>query len=456
MRATILIIELIIGLSAVNCFDYFITRNVDKIMEGPKEFRFISFNVPNMAVVEDPGWHSIDPWEQEDVLKTINQIGGRVIRIFTFSIKKYNDKPETKRHVYGINKYDEDLFRNFDKMLELCNKFGVRVIVPFINRFNGDFGGIDDFKAFRNKIHFYQDAQVRQDFKDMITHILNRTNVYTGVKYMDDKAILAWETGNEMNPPFHDWTKEIAAHIKSIDKNHLVMDGNYGIDSSSLSDPNIDIVSNHYYPGSSKTFAERCKADRKLSQGKKAFFAGEFGLAPIKMFFDLLDEVISDGTIGALIWSLRPHNKDGGFYEHREGTTNFHSYHWPGFYENNGYDEINVVNLVRDRAYKIQGKPIPPIPIPEAPYILHTESVHSINWRGSVGARVYDIERTTNPDGEWILIKNNITDIKQIEKEGPLLNDTSVQPGTSYYYRAKAKNIAGASDWSNVIGPIKA
>jgi hypothetical protein len=444
----------ILCLGIAHCFDHFITREGDQIKEGPNVFRFISYNVPGMTVVEDPSWHLVDPWEQEDVLKTISQIGGRVIRVYTLSIKNLKNPASMKWHIYGPRKYGEDLFRCLDKMLQLCNVHGIRVIIPFIDRWDW-WGGIDAFRAFRHASSFYQDPQVKQDFKDLITDVLNRVNTFTGVKYKDDKAILAWETGNELNCPSA-WTAEIAAHIKSVDSNHLVMDGHYGIDINSLRNPNIDIVSNHYYPDSGRSYADRCRMDRKIASGFKAFFVGEFGISNTKMYQDLLDEVIADGTIGALIWSLRPHNKDGGYYKHHEGSTSFYSYHWPGFPENNGYNELAVVNLMKEKAYRIQSRAPPPIPAPETPTMLSTTSVLSLNWRGSVGGRSYDIARALKPEGEWSIVGNNVSDCKQIETEGPLFRDTTAQPGTQYYYRVRAKNEAGTSDWSNVIGPVKA
>jgi len=438
-----------------NCFEHFITRNVDKLMDGSNEFRFISFNVPGMTVVEDPEWHLVSDWEQEDVFRSISQLGGRVIRVYTFSIKKASDPPNMKRHIYAPRKYDEDLFKSFDKMLQLANKYGIRIVVPFIDQWWW-WGGIEDFKAFRKAANFWDDQRVRQDFKDLITDILNRENTFTGIKYKDDKAILAWETGNELSPKSSEWTADIAAHIKSIDQNHLVMDGRYGIDINSLKDKNIDMVSDHFYLSISTPYAERCRQDRKLTAGMKPLFVGEFGITTTKMIRDLLDEVISNGTPGALIWSLRPHNKVGGYYKHKEGSSKFWSYHWPGFEQNNDYDEMAVIELMREKAYRIQGKPMPPQPVPDPPGLLDILSVKEINWQGSVGARWYDVARAENKEGQWEIIAENISDCKQIETEGPVFKDEHTISGKQYYYKVKAKNPSGESDWSNIVGPVRA
>ncbi|KAH9248013.1 hypothetical protein BASA81_014351 [Batrachochytrium salamandrivorans] len=62
---------------------------------------------------------------------------------------------------------------------------------------------------------FFTDAQLIQDFKDLLTFILNRRNTVNGVRYGDDSSILGWQTGNELGswegqPPPAAWTIEIA------------------------------------------------------------------------------------------------------------------------------------------------------------------------------------------------------------------------------------------------------
>lgn len=38
-------------------------------------------------------------------------------------------------------------------------------------------------------MEFYTDPQVMDDFKQVISFLLNRSNTYTGVRYTEDKAI---------------------------------------------------------------------------------------------------------------------------------------------------------------------------------------------------------------------------------------------------------------------------
>jgi hypothetical protein len=79
----------------------------------------------------------------------------------------------------------------------------------------------------------------------------------------------------------------------------------------------IDIFTNHYYGDFSSM-----KADSSfVASCKKVFVACEFGFGNSITFYDnAMDLVIKNQNItGLLIWSLRYHSIEGGFYVHYEG-----------------------------------------------------------------------------------------------------------------------------------------
>ena len=125
---------------------------------------------------------------------------------------------------------------------------------------------------------------------------------------------------------------------------------------------------------------------------------------------EVIDTIIAEGISGGLIWSLRFHTRDGGFYWHHEpsGGDLFKAYHWPGFPSGSAYDEQNFLALVRDKAYAIRGEPMPPLPVPAAPTLLEVTSGGMITWQGSAGASRYDIERTDSPAGRWQVVGKDI------------------------------------------------
>jgi len=444
-------------------FEHFVTRRGDKLMEGQNEYRFISFNIPNLHYVEDNlPFEEMNPWrlpnefEITDALLAVRQMGGRVARTYTLSVRKADDDPAIPRHVLGPGRFNEQAFRALDKVLEVANKTGVRVIIPFVDNWVW-WGGIQEYAGFRNKSkeEFWTDPQVIADFKQTIAYVLNRTNTCTGVKYKNDKAVLAWETGNELQCPPR-WTHQIAAYIKQLDGNHLVVDGFFTsvLRGDSLDDPLVDIVTTHHYPRDPQVMIEQVATNRARSKGRKPYFVGEFGFVETDAVRKLLDVVIDEGVAGALIWSLRFRNRDGGFYWHSEpfGGDKYKAYHWPGFASGDAYDERNLLALMRRKAHQIQGLAVPELVVPQPPRLLPIDDVAAISWQGSAGAASYIVERATSANGPWKVVARDVSDAAVPYR--PLFNDTEAEIGRQYFYRVKARNGAGASAASNTVGPV--
>jgi hypothetical protein len=343
--------------------DYFpfITRKKSQLYEGSEPFRFITFNTPNLHYLEDRPPQRTFPtaYEQSDALRTIAQLGGRITRTYTFAIAplgdthnyahiaRFPDPTIPKENPGGPwiaipnseNLYaNEELFKVLDSALAIARSYKVRLIIPFIDRWHW-WGGIETFAGLFGKsgTEFYTDRLVRSQFLAVVAYIINRSNTINGVCYKNDPTIAIFETGNELitmdyNRVHSDWTIEVARFIKSMDPNHLVMDGSYGYygwEDAVLNDPNIDVFSNHYYqidPPSDPcvqpkpdlsdwTYAGRVQNEARFLQSRgKAFLVGEAGLAPVDWMVELMKRVIVEmGVSGLLVWSLRFRSRDGGF-----------------------------------------------------------------------------------------------------------------------------------------------
>jgi mannan endo-1,4-beta-mannosidase len=450
-------------------FKSFVYARGDKLMDETGEFRFISFNVPclhydedNMPFTEMNPWRLPDEFEINDALESVRQMGGRVARIYTLSVRRPGEDPNIPRHVIGPGKFNDEAYKSLDMTLAVANQKGIRIIFPFIDNARW-WGGIEACAAFRGKTRedFWTDPNLFEDYKALVNSVVNRTNSITGVKYRDDKAILAWETGNELICP-PEWTVKAAAYIKSIDRNHLVMDGFHltPVRDLSLQDKNIDIVTTHHYPVMFKIpispaeMIEQIKKSAALARGKKAYFVGEFGFIPTKDVESLLDAVRDEKISGVLIWSLRFHNTDGGFYSHSEpyGGDKYKAYHWPGFTSGDSFDETNVLSLMRRKAFELRNIPVPVIEKPAAPVLLDIKDVAAVSWQGSAGASGYTVERAESQNGPWQIAGDNISDAEFQYR--PLFNDTGVEIGKNYFYRVTAQNSAGESKPSNIAGPV--
>lgn len=443
----------------------FITVRGDQLMDGKQPFRFISWNVPNLHLIEDRldfaatnAWRLPDRFEIADALSTVRQMGGTVARTYSISVVRGNDPPPQASHVLGPGRFNEEAFRSLDLILQVANEQGVRLIIPLVNNWIW-MGGRGEYAAFRGKTKddFWTDPQLIADFKETIRFVLTRTNTLTGVRYCDDKAVLCWETGNELSSPVP-WTREMAAYIKSLDTNHLVMDGfDRALRPEVLAMPEVDIVTTHHYPDArhpERSFVEPIRANVAQTKGKKPYVVGEFGFVSTAKMAEAMQAIADSSAAGGLLWSLRFRDRDGGFYWHSEplGGNLYKAFHWPGSAIGAAYDETNLMALVRRQAFAIRGLTPPPVPAPAPPTLLPISDPAAISWRGSVGAADYTVERAPKAGGPWTVAGKGIDE--GFVQYRPLFADASA-PAVEWYYRVRAANAAGVSEPSNVVGPVK-
>ncbi|KAI8592335.1 glycoside hydrolase superfamily [Geranomyces variabilis] len=468
----------------------FITRRGHVLYEGDVPFRFISFNVPSLLLLEDrpdtDGWIPPDPYEQHDALLSIAHLGGRVTRSYTLGVGD-------NYHITGPRTYNERAFVAMDHALAIARNVRVRLIIPLINNHWGSddggktdpsvcsFGNYAQLARMRGKkpSQFWSDPEINEDFKHIISTVLNRVNTVNGIRYGDDPTILAWQIGNELggwkgaDPPSQ-WTLAMTAHIRSLAPNTLVADGSIGglkskdkLSKETLSSPvGPDIFVNHYYHGGEDV--KRLSKDAAHIAGKhgKVFIVGEFGFAGTGVYGQMYESMLRNNLVsGSLMWSLRYHSMFGGFYVHSEEGGKYWSYHNPGFPTGNHgfcFEEIDVVPQVRHYALAIQGLDpgsVPhPVPHPP-PQLLPDIAPNWIRFRGSASAASYHVWRgTTQPGGGAIQwepqpVGINITDNKC--SGSTLWQDKSAVAGVPYHYAVQAVGVSGAtSAWSEAVGPV--
>ncbi|MCC6492392.1 MAG: hypothetical protein IT424_05165 [Pirellulales bacterium] len=444
----------------------FVVRRGDQLFEGDKPFRFISVNIPNLQVVEDDfNPSAASPWawpaefELTDALEAVRHMGGAVARTYVLGVRRQNSDMGDFVYVRGPGQFNEEAFRTLDLAIEIAGQKGVRLIIPLVDNWQWH-GGRAEYAAFRGKQakDFWSDEQLIADFEATVRHVLTRVNSRTGVPYRDDPAILGWETGNELDCP-PSWTARIAALMKQLDPNHLVIDGNslHGVPLTSLDDPHVDVITTHHYPDRGVShFVPPILQARAQTRGKKPYVVGEFGFAAADEIERVYDAVIDQGISGALIWSLRYRRQMGGFYWHSEpaGGRLYKAYHWPGFASGEAYQERRVMQLTRTKAFAIRGL-AEPVPAPAAaPILLAIDDPAAISWQGSVGAEDYVVERSLTASGPWRVVARGVDEAALQYR--PLFSDETATPEKSYYYRIIARNGAGASPPSNVVGPVVA
>lgn len=463
-----------------------IVRRGDKLYEGDKEFRFMSFAAPNIQQNEsqiraDRSNRFPDEFEVRDILSGLQRIGGRATRTFSLSVFTPEDD-NMPVYIQGYRQYNEEAFQCLDRILAYAPEYDVRIIIPFIasQRFAG-IRGVDEFAALSGKTKtgaFWTDAAVKEDFKHFLSFILNRVNTVSGKPYKEDPALLGWQFGNEFgsfygdrglpgkewSPKIWEWCKEMAVYIKEQDPNHLLIEAG-GINRDSvLADPNIDVISDHlyeYWSGMGTQLSPLAKHTAEQCRGKKPVMIDEFGLGTTENLRQLMKTIREKGIVGGLMWSMRGHRRDGGWYYHNEGGTEVNSFHVPGFAVGSVYEEKRLLDLVRKEAYLLRGESVPAIEKP-APAPVLIQQKDGLTWRGSTGAAYYTLERSEREKGPWKVIATGlvdalIADVKTFEPSAEaaealvLYNDENTESGKTYYYRLKGENEGGSTEYSNTL-----
>jgi endo-1,4-beta-mannosidase len=240
---------------ASSSFNHYITRRGPSLYDGAQVFRFMGANMPGLVLPYDytlflPERLTLPTaWEQEDGFKTLDQMGFRVVRTWNLPIRKPAEAPQAWHYVLGPGQFNEEAFKVIDRLFDLANRYRVRVIFDFSAEYGSYLGGIQTYAEHRGRkaADFYRDPQLQEDYKATVRYVLSRTNSITGVPYREEKAVLAWQFGNEMVNAPDAWLREMAALVKELAPHHLVAETRHRPGQPLLVDPNIDLLTRHLY-----------------------------------------------------------------------------------------------------------------------------------------------------------------------------------------------------------------
>jgi mannan endo-1,4-beta-mannosidase len=299
---------------------------------------------------------------------------------------------QTKAVAYNEGAEKDDGLRRLDYVLAKAAENDIKMILVLTNNWK-EFGGMNQYlKWFDLKYHheFYTDPKAKQAYKNYAQHLIQRVNSVTKRAYKDDPAIFAWELGNEPRcrnfgkfdrlqdckpETITSWVKEMSAHIKSLDPNHMVAVGDEGFFNRSggtgepytgkdgvdheafLALDSIDFGTFHLYPDSwstglkwaNKWITDHIEAAQKAG---KPTVLEEYGLA-IKRddktgkvtggferrkaaYTNWNNLLLKRGANASMFWLLvgvDPGNKDTGYYQ--------------------DYDHFSVYNLPDDESAKL-------------------------------------------------------------------------------------------------------
>ncbi|MFR8836458.1 glycoside hydrolase 5 family protein [Bacteroides nordii] len=124
---------------------------------------------------------------------------------------------------------------------------------------------VDGWPAYMEYVKLFQQSDsAKVLFANYVNDMVSRVNRYTNIKYVDDPTIMSWQVGNEPRAfsdenkiLFAAWIAQVAAQLKSLDRNHLVSTGSEGMwgceqDMALFeqihADPNVDYMNIHIWP----------------------------------------------------------------------------------------------------------------------------------------------------------------------------------------------------------------
>jgi hypothetical protein len=416
----------------------FITRRGTQLLLNGRPFRFAGTNMHWLPMGDNTTFYT-SQFQINDGLATAREMGFTVVRSHDLGIS--TGCANCIEPSLGV--FNQVALAHDDYVIKAARDRGIRLIIPFTDNYHYPAGGKHNFTDWRkisNENQFFYNKQVMQDFEKYISVLLNHVNVYTGVAYKNDPTIMAWETGNELQPPAS-WTSKISSYIKSIDKNHLVVDGSARVDPAAGTMASIDIVSNHYYPRSISRFSSDAALAKKLG---KAFIVGEFDWNKANGG-DALDRFLAaiearPSVAGDVFWELWPHND---YYGYVSGQPKY-MLHYPG----DTAAMRTSAQQLRTHAYKMRAMAIPPAMKMATPVIstaIRSDQKIVLSWRGIVGAASYSIERSTKGmNGPWTVICSKCA----TDNVTPWADKSP--PAGMLWYRLRAYNLSGIAGGASI------
>ncbi|MFC7483161.1 cellulase family glycosylhydrolase [Luedemannella flava] len=298
-----------------------------------------------------PGEQYVDKTRIDNHMANLRADGVQVLRLWMFSHEDWMGSEAAE----GV--YTEEEFILYDYIMKSARDHSIRLIPVFENYWEA-YGGIDKRLSWEglgtgqaNRWRFFNKAQCPgcfDQYKNYVRYALARTNFFTGVKWINDPTVMAWELMNE--PRYQDatpnenttgttlraWVDEMGALVKSLDPNHLLgtgMEGQqtsygYGGDAGNPfvyihSSPYIDFTSAHMYP-TEELGGPRLRQgphpgqalDRRLAQVVgKPFFLGEWNVHDNKSewWAQIYAEMEASGGDADAFWWFPGSSSCGGF-----------------------------------------------------------------------------------------------------------------------------------------------
>jgi hypothetical protein len=285
----------------------------DYILLYGKPFRILGFNY----MLSDSPWKPLKEYNWSKVrfeLSLGRELGANTIRVF-IDYEYAVGNPNYSKDIFTYYHVDQEYLNAFEKLLNICNEFGYKVIVTL------DPGYWEFYKPQNRWV-------VMKFLEEFIASFIN------------DRTIIAWDL---MNEPDVNWNvpgapsieehlellKNMALKIRELDKLHLITIGWGRVENAGYLADYVDFISFHYY-GINATqelddvhdVGGLVKIIRKLRKYGKPLVLSEFGWPVVqelgwdedfqaKIYDSILHNLLEyESVAGVLFWTLVDFNQN--------------------------------------------------------------------------------------------------------------------------------------------------
>jgi mannan endo-1,4-beta-mannosidase len=397
----------------------------------------------------DAGARRPTAFEVRDALRTVNAMGGAVLR--SRSLAASVGCALCLEPAPG--EFSADGFAAIDLVLKTAGDLGLKVILPLAggsadcrvpdaadaalpageSSSEAGSGSICTYLRWHgltDRAAFFTDPQVRADFMAHVSEVLNHVNALTGVPYRQDPAVLAWENcdgcGQDGDPAaVSAWVETVGQAIKAADQYHLYENGAFAgrigprvahpVAAALFATPSVDILGDRMPPDGDPAAARSMLIDTVAAAAAsgRVYVLDSFGWSQgLWKTTDDLSAMLGGmervhALSGVLVSGLEAHAEGGGFLPAPVGAhpAGMGPLYFPGV-PVAGTDAADM--LLRDRLLRrfnyamgdVMETPAPLLPPP--PEIISVVKGRVV-WRGAAGAASYTIERSADPliPGSW-------------------------------------------------------
>ena len=174
-----------------------------------------------------------DPKKVDQYMSNFQQAGLKIVRVWGFYDMGDSKGPDgtwfQDLSKGQINTDGSDGLKRLGQVFDSAEKYGIKVIVPFVNNWK-DLGGIPAYmKAYGGdqKAWFDPNSKAQKQYQKYVAAVVSKFKART--------CIFAWELSNEIECPacddgtiVYNWAKTTAHNIKQIDSKHMVAIGDEG------------------------------------------------------------------------------------------------------------------------------------------------------------------------------------------------------------------------------------